>query len=65
MPGMSGMLEELRALREEVTNLRAETRAGVSAKQEQTSGLRRMTRGWQSMPVTGVQNDPLKVEVAA
>jgi hypothetical protein len=65
MPGMSGMLEELRALREEVANLRVETRAGVSANQEQTSGLRRITRGWQSMPVTGVQNDPITVKVAA
>jgi hypothetical protein len=37
----------------------------VSTNQEQTSGLRRLTRGWQSMPVTGVQNDPITVEVAA
>jgi hypothetical protein len=49
----------------EVVNLRAEARAGALASQDQLSLTRRMTRNGQAMPVTGVQNDPLKVEVAA
>jgi|GEM_PF-3978797 len=65
MPGMDGLQEELRALRAEVVNLRAEARAGALASQDHLTLTRRLTRDGQSMPVTGVQNDPLKVKVIA
>jgi hypothetical protein len=65
----SATVQQLRnlnaALLEELSMLRAETRAIVSAVQEHLQLDRRMTKNGQSMPVTGVQNDPLKVEIAA
>jgi hypothetical protein len=65
MSGAGALVDEVRALRSEVVNLRAETRAGSVASQEHLQLQRRMTRNGQSMPITGVQNDTLKVEVAA
>jgi phage-related minor tail protein len=65
MPGNEALVAEVRALREEVVNLHAAARAGAMASQDHLQLTRRMTHNGQSMPVTGVQNDPLKVEVAA
>jgi hypothetical protein len=49
----------------EVANLRVEARASALASQDHLQLTRRMTRNGQSMPITGVQNDAIKVEVAA
>lgn len=65
MPGSEALLEEMRGMRIEIINLRAEARAGAMASQDHLQLTRRMTRGGQSMPVTGVQNDPIEVKVAA
>lgn len=65
MSGAGALVDEVRALRSELVMLRAEARAGAVASQEHLQLQRRMTRNGQSMPITGVQNDTLKVEVAA
>jgi hypothetical protein len=49
----------------EIVNQRAEIRAGAIATQQLQQQFNRLTRGGLSMPVTGVQNDPITVKVAA
>ena len=64
-PGDPALRQLVSELTQEVVNLRAEARATAIASQQLQQQFNRMTRGGQSMPITGLQNDPLQVEVAA
>ncbi len=50
---------------QQIVYLRAELRASLATAQEHLSGMRKMTRGFQSVPVASGQNDALDVRVVA
>lgn len=50
---------------QQIVYLRAELRASLATAQEHLSGMRKMTRGFQSMPVASGQNEPVDVRVVA
>lgn len=50
---------------QQIIYLRAEMRASLATAQEHLSGMRKMTRGFQGMPVASGQNDTLDVRVIA